>query len=322
MTTFLQVDGLKKYFPLGKGILSSDKRHVRAVDDVNFTMRQGETLGLVGESGSGKTTLGRCILRLIEPTEGEIIFDGFDVMGANNHSLKEMRRQMQIIFQDPYGSLTPRMRLRSLLKEPLKIHKLYHGQDIEDNIVEAMTRVGLQPDYMHRFPHELSGGQRQRVAIARALMLHPKLIIADEPVSALDVSIQAQILNLMVKLQNEMGLSYLFITHDLSVVKYMADRIAVMYLGRIVEISKREELFINPLHPYTRALLSAIPRVRKKNGVNESKIHLEGEIPSPINPPTGCHFHPRCPQRTEDCKVLKPKLREMGNEHMVACPEC
>ena len=287
------------HFPLGQGFLTSKKGCVLAVDGVSFNIESGETLGLVGESGSGKTTVGRCILRLIEPTSGRVFFEDTELTSLHPQELKAMRRHMQIIFQDPYGSLTPRMRLSSILKEPLEVHSLGSEKQQKESIAAMLEKVGLRPEHMERFPHEFSGGQRQRIAIARALMLRPKLIVADEPVSALDVSIQAQILNLMVKLQREMGLSYLLISHDLGVIKYMSDRIAVMYLGKIVELANRDELYTNPQHPYTKALLSAIPQT--KPGLRRERIQLNGEVPSPIRPPAGCHFHPRCPYRIESC---------------------
>jgi oligopeptide transport system ATP-binding protein len=316
-TPLLEVTNLKKYFPLESGLFSKKKEQVHAVDDVSFVISHGQTLGLVGESGSGKTTTGRCVLRLIEPTAGRVTLNKTEITGLSRTELKKIRRNMQIIFQDPFGSLTPRLRLYSILKEPLAIHSIGSKSEYKDRIAQILRKVGLRPEHMTRFPHEFSGGQRQRIAIARALMLNPDLIIADEPVSALDVSIQAQILNLMVKLQKELGLSYLLITHDLSVVKYMADRIAVMYLGKIVEIADRDELYLNPLHPYTVALMSAIPRIRTCDRRN--KIYLGGEVPSPINPPSGCSFHPRCSKRMDLCIKKQPKVKSIGGNHMVAC---
>ena len=315
----LQVTHLKKYFALDKGLFSGKKGRVHAVDDVSFHIGHSEILGLVGESGSGKTTVGRCILRLIEPTAGSVVFDGTDITRLSNASLKAMRRHMQIIFQDPYGSLTPRMRLAALLTEPLSIHTKgkRSKQATRDTVAEMLDRVGLRPELMDRYPHEFSGGQRQRIAIARALMLNPKLIIADEPVSALDVSIQAQILNLMVRLQKEFQLSYLFISHDLSVVKYISDRIAVMYLGKIIEMAARDELFANPAHPYTEALLSAIPVSKPMD--RRERIYLGGEVPSPINPPAGCSFHPRCSHRFDLCDTAIPSFKPIDRGHFVAC---
>jgi oligopeptide transport system ATP-binding protein len=317
MQPLLTVGLLKKYFPLNRGIFSATKSMVRAVDGVSFEIQKGETLGLVGESGSGKTTVGRCILRLIEPTAGDVLFDDKNVTRLPSSELKKLRRQMQIIFQDPYGCLTPRMRIRALLKEPLEIHGIGTKAEYTDRVVTILRRVGLRPEHMNRFPHEFSGGQRQRIAIARTLMVNPELIIADEPVSALDVSIQAQIINLLVALQRELGLSYLLISHDLSVVHYMCDRIAVMYLGKIVEMTSRSDLYLNPLHPYTQALLSAIPE--SKTGPKREKILLGGEVPSPINPPQGCSFHPRCNYKMEECTKVEPLLKGVGDSHWVSC---
>lgn len=317
MQPLLSVGLLKKYFPLGQGIFSGTKAAVRAVDGVSFTIQKGETLGLVGESGSGKTTVGRCILRLIKPTAGDVWFDNMNVSCLPSSELKQLRRRMQIIFQDPYGCLTPRMRIRNILKEPLEIHGIGEKAEHTDKVVTILRRVGLRPEHMNRFPHEFSGGQRQRIAIARTLMVNPELIVADEPVSALDVSIQAQIINLLVKLQREFRLSYLLISHDLSVVHYMCDRIAVMYLGKIVEISSRSELYLNPLHPYTQALLSAIPK--PKTGSKQKKILLGGEVPSPINPPAGCSFHPRCRLKMKECTRVEPLLESVGDSHWVSC---
>jgi oligopeptide/dipeptide ABC transporter ATP-binding protein len=317
MAPLLTVGLLKKYFPLARGFFSDTKAMVRAVDGVSFEIQKGETLGLVGESGSGKTTVGRCILRLIKPTAGEVLFDNMNVARLPASELKQLRRQMQIIFQDPYGCLTPRMRIRSILKEPLEIHGIGTKAEQTDRVVTILRRVGLRPEHMNRFPHEFSGGQRQRIAIARTLMVNPELIIADEPVSALDVSIQAQIINLLVELQRELGLSYLLISHDLSVVHYMCDRIAVMYLGKIVEMTSRSDLYLNPLHPYTQALLSAIPE--PKTGSKREKILLGGEIPSPINPPDGCSFHPRCIHKMEECTRVEPVLKGVGDGHYVSC---
>jgi oligopeptide transport system ATP-binding protein len=317
LAPLLKVENLKMHFPLGQGFLASKKGCVFAVDGISFNIDSGETLGLVGESGSGKTTAGRCILRLIDPTAGQVSFEDTELTSLKSKEMKAMRRHMQIIFQDPYGSLTPRMRLSSILKEPLEVHSLGSEKQQKEAVAAMLEKVGLRPEHMERFPHEFSGGQRQRIAIARAFMLRPKLIVADEPVSALDVSIQAQILNLMVKLQKEMGLSYLLISHDLGVIKYMSDRIAVMYLGRIVELAHRDELYTSPRHPYTEALLSAIPRV--KPGLRQQRVQLSGEVPSPIRPPKGCHFHPRCRYRIEPCDQSTPILRDIGNNHLVAC---
>ena len=317
MAPILTVGLLKKYFPLDRGLFSGSKAMVRAVDGVSFEIQKGETLGLVGESGSGKTTVGRCILRLIEPTAGDVLFDNMNVTRLPASELKRLRRRMQIIFQDPYGCLTPRMRIRTILKEPLEIHGIGTKAEQTDRVVTILRRVGLRPEHMNRFPHEFSGGQRQRIAIARTLMVNPELIIADEPVSALDVSIQAQIINLLVALQRELELSYLLISHDLSVVHYMCDRIAVMYLGKIVEMTSRSDLYLNPLHPYTQALLSAIPE--PKTGPKREKIILGGEVPSPLNPPEGCSFHPRCSYKMEECSKIEPSLKGVGDSHWVSC---
>ena len=314
----LEVRNLKKYFPITGGILSKTVGNVFAVDGVSFFLDKEETLGLVGESGCGKTTAGRVILRLIELTDGEIYFEGQDITRLPKAEMRDLRRHMQIIFQDPYASLNPRMTVGNILGEPLRIHKVAKGQALEDRVAELLEKVGLHPDHRRRYPHEFSGGQRQRIGIARALALNPKLIVADEPVSALDVSIQAQVINLLEDLKREYGLSYLFIAHDLSVVEYMSDRVAVMYLGKLVELAASDELYRNPKHPYTQALLSAVPipnpRSEKKRQI------LEGDVPSPINPPKGCHFHTRCRYRVDDCSQFEPAFSDTGNGHYVACP--
>lgn len=314
----LEVRNLKKYFPITGGILSKTVGNVFAVDGVSFFLDKEETLGLVGESGCGKTTAGRVILRLIELTDGEIYFEGQDITRLPKAEMRDLRRHMQIIFQDPYASLNPRMTVGNILGEPLRIHKVAKGQALEDRVAELLEKVGLHPDHRRRYPHEFSGGQRQRIGIARALALNPKLIVADEPVSALDVSIQAQVINLLEDLKREYGLSYLFIAHDLSVVEYMSDRVAVMYLGKLVELAAADELYRNPKHPYTQALLSAVPipnpRSEKKRQI------LEGDVPSPINPPKGCHFHTRCRYRVDDCSQFEPAFSDTGNGHYVACP--
>ena len=314
----LEVRNLKKYFPITGGILSKTVGNVFAVDGVSFFLDKEETLGLVGESGCGKTTAGRVILRLIELTDGEIYFEGQDITRLPKAEMRDLRRHMQIIFQDPYASLNPRMTVGNILGEPLRIHKVAKGQALEDRVAELLEKVGLHPDHRRRYPHEFSGGQRQRIGIARALALNPKLIVADEPVSALDVSIQAQVINLLEDLKREYGLSYLFIAHDLSVVEYMSDRVAVMYLGKLVELAAADELYRNPKHPYTQALLSAVPipnpRSEKKRQI------LEGDVPSPINPPKGCHFHTRCQYRVDDCSQFEPAFSDTGNDHYVACP--
>ena len=308
---------LKKYFPIDGGILYGKRRFVRAVDGVSFEIEKGKTLGLVGESGSGKTTVGRCILRLIEPTAGDVLFEDLNVTAMPQSRIRDLRRQMQIIFQDPFGCLTPHMRLKAILREPLDIHGIGSRSDRKKVVASSLEKVGLRPEHANRFPHEFSGGQRQRIAIARALMMKPKLIIADEPVSALDVSIQAQIINLMVDLQKELGLSYLLISHDLGVVHYMCDRIAVMYLGRIVEMADRRNLYANPLHPYTQALMEAIPRIGSDR--LGKRVYLGGEVPSPINPPSGCTFHPRCAYKKNECEKELPHLKEIGGAHILAC---
>ena len=313
----LEVHGLKKHFPITRGVFSRTVGYVRAVDGVSFTMRRGETLGLVGESGCGKTTAGRSILRLIEATAGRVLFNGTDVFDLKRSELRAVRRRMQIIFQDPYSSLNPRMTVGGMLAEALRIHKLTDGSDTRERVAELLETVGLRPDYARRYPHEFSGGQRQRIGISRALAVNPEFIVADEPVSALDVSIQAQIINLLQDLQGRFGLTFLFVAHDLSVVKHISNRIAVMYLGRIVEIAESRTLCSNPQHPYTRALLSAVPepdpRVRKQRTV------LTGDVPSPANVPPGCPFHPRCPEREDACTKIVPELLEIDPSHSVAC---
>ncbi len=316
-TPVLEIEDLKKHFPIRKGILSRTVGQVYAVDGVSFTIHEGETLGLVGESGCGKSTIGRTILRLIEPTAGAIRIDGTDITGIDKKALRPYRRQMQIIFQDPFSSLNPRMTAGDIVGEAMKFHGLAQGKAWTERVAALFERVGLRQAQMRAFPHEFSGGQRQRIGIARALALNPRLIIGDEPVSALDVSIQAQVINLLMDLQKEFKLAYLFIAHDLAVVEHISHRIAVMYLGKIVEHTDKRTLFTNPQHPYTEALLAAVPvpnpSLKRKRRV------LQGDVPSPINPPSGCHFHTRCPYAEERCRIEAPKLKPVGSDHWVAC---
>jgi oligopeptide/dipeptide ABC transporter ATP-binding protein len=313
----LEVTDLKKHFAIQKGLLRRTTGRVLAVDGVTFSIRHGETLGLVGESGCGKSTVGRTILRLIEPTEGSIKIDGRDITRLNKSELRPYRRQMQIIFQDPFSSLDPRMSAGAIVGEPLRVHRLARGKERTARVAALFDRVGLRKVQMDNFPHQFSGGQRQRIGIARALALNPKLIIADEPVSALDVSIQAQVLNLMMDLQRELGLAYLFISHNLAVVEHISHRIAVMYLGRIVEYTDKKTLFTRPLHPYTESLLLAVPV--PDPAVKRQKRVLEGDVPSPVKPPPGCHFHTRCPYVFDRCRVESPALREVKPGQLVAC---
>ena len=315
--TLLEVTNLKKYFPIKGGVFSKTVGFVYAVDDVSFTVGKGETLGLVGESGCGKSTTGRSILRLIEPTDGKVTFEGQDVTALDKNAMRALRREMQIIFQDPYASLNPRMTVGSIVGEPLEIHKIARGREKTERVASLLQKVGLRAEDMRKYPHEFSGGQRQRIGIARALALNPKLIVCDEPVSALDVSIQAQVINLLEDLQEEFGLSYLFIAHNLNVVEHISNRVAVMYLGQIVELASDTDLYNDAQHPYTEALLSAVPipdpTVKKK------RIILQGDVPSPINPPSGCHFHTRCMYKEKICEEEAPEFKHIGGGHWVAC---
>jgi peptide/nickel transport system ATP-binding protein len=315
--SLLEIRNLKKHFPVGEGLFSRGKGAVKAVDGVNLSIEEGETLGLVGESGCGKSTLGRAILRLIEPTSGEIRFLGKNLLALSQRELREARREMQIIFQDPYASLNPRMRVGDIVGEGLEIHKLAKGKAKRDRVMELLHQVGLRDDHYDRYPHEFSGGQRQRIGIARALAVNPKFIVCDEPVSSLDVSIQAQIINLLQELQEKMHLTYLFISHDLRVVEHISHRVAIMYLGKVVEIAKSDTIYRDAKHPYTRALLSAvpIPDMEKK----KERVVLEGDVPSPVNPPSGCTFHPRCSYREAICSQTEPPLEFSADGHGVSC---
>lgn len=313
----LTVENLKKYFPLKRGLVRRTKDYIKAVDGVDFVLKKGETFGVVGESGCGKTTLGLCILRLEEPTEGKVYFENKDILSYDRKKMRRLRRDMQIIFQDPYSSLNPRKTVGQIIGEPFVIHGILSRRDVRERVEHLMDLVGLLPEHFHRYPHEFSGGQRQRICVARALALNPKLVIADEPVSALDVSIQAQILNLLVQLQRQFDLTYLFISHDLSVIRHISDRVAVMYLGRIVELATSHLFCDHPLHPYTEALMSAAPipnPLRKREG-----ILLQGDVPSPINMPPGCTFHPRCRYFKDVCTRRVPRMEEIEKGHLVAC---
>ena len=313
----IQVKRLKKYFPVRAGFLQRVVAQVQAVDDISFNIREGECLGMVGESGCGKTTVGRTMLRLIEPTAGEVIMDGVNVLKLKGREMKAMRRNMQVIFQDPYASLDPRMPIGESVMEGLKIHGIGNPKDRWEAVIQMLKKVGLEDYHAKRYPHEFSGGQRQRIGIARALVLRPRFIVCDEPVSALDVSIQSQVLNILKDLQGEFSLTYLFIAHNLSVVEHISNRVAVMYLGKMAELTGREELFINPLHPYTQALMSAIP-IPDPN-IKRTRIILKGDVPSPLNPPKGCRFHPRCPIAMDICSQKEPEFKEVKPDHFVAC---
>jgi oligopeptide transport system ATP-binding protein len=315
--TLLEVRNLKKYFPVRRGVLSRVVANVQAVDDVSFTILKGETFGLVGESGCGKTTAGRAVLRLIEPDSGEIRFDGIDLLKLNPEELRQRRRDMQIVFQDPYASLNPRMKIRTIVGEPFAIHKIAQGADREDRVAELLKVVGLDPSAMDRYPHEFSGGQRQRIGIARALALKPKLIVADEPVSALDVSIQAQITALLADLQKQFGLTYLFISHSIPVVEQLSNRVGVMYLGKLVEVGTAEQVCLQPKHPYTQSLISAVPVPDPM--AKKERIVLKGDVPTPLRPPSGCRFHTRCPIAEERCRVEEPPLRMHDDGRLAAC---
>jgi peptide/nickel transport system ATP-binding protein len=318
----LEIKNLQKFFPIRKGFIKKVVGHIRAVDDVSFYINEGETLGLVGESGCGKTTTARCILRAFKSTGGKILFrtqagQVVDVATLSDNEIRPLRREMQMIFQDPFASLNPRMNLLDIVGEPLLVNGINNRQERTERVAELLRLVGLRPEYMRRFPHAFSGGQRQRIVIARALALHPRLVVADEPVSALDVSVQAQVLNLLLELQQELHLTYLFVAHDLSVVKHITDRVAVMYVGKLVETAPTEELFHQPKHPYTAALMSAVPVADPR--IRSRMIPLEGDVPSPANPPSGCYFHPRCPHAIDICSIHSPVLEEISPNHYVGC---
>jgi oligopeptide/dipeptide ABC transporter ATP-binding protein len=317
MTPLLEVRNLKKYFPVKKGVFSKTVAHVRAVDDISFSLAPGETLGLVGESGCGKTTAGRSLLRLIEPTSGEIVYNGANLLALSPAEMRRYRKELQIIFQDPYSSLNPRMTVGAIVAEGLVVHGIGSKAERQEAVKDVLQRVGLDPGYINRYPHEFSGGQRQRIGVARALALNPKFIVCDEPVSALDVSVQSQVVNLLVELKEKYGIAYLFISHDLSVIQYISDRVAVMYLGEIVETARSADLYEKPLHPYTKALLSAVPVPDPER--KRSRIILQGDVPSPLRPPSGCRFHPRCPVAIQGlCDGVQPRMKDYGG-HLVAC---
>ena len=320
--TLLEVNDLKMHFPIRKGFFRRVVGHVKAVDGVSFTITKGDTFGLVGESGCGKSTTGRCIMRLLDPTDGEILYHGDNgklthIERLSGEAMRPFRRHMQIMFQDPYASLNPRLTLKHIVGEPLVINNICRGKELEDRVAQLLRSVGLSPEHMNRYPHAFSGGQRQRIGLARALALNPEFIVADEPVSALDVSVQAQVLNLIEDLQEQFGLTYLFIAHNMSVIKHICDHVAVMYVGRIVEVAETKELFANPLHPYTEALLSAIPKPDPRG--NRKRIVLEGDVPNPANPPNGCYFHPRCSYAKDICSQETPPLQEIRPGHLAAC---
>ncbi|WP_259425279.1 ABC transporter ATP-binding protein [Bacillus velezensis] len=318
--TILELKDVKKYFQIRSGFFQRKVGDIKAVDGVSFSLKRGETLGIVGESGCGKSTAGRTMIRLYKPTDGRILFKGQDISGLSEEKLrKSVRKNIQMVFQDPFASLNPRKTLRSIIKEPFQTHHMYSMSERNERVEELLAKVGLHPSFANRYPHEFSGGQRQRIGIARALTLNPELIIADEPVSALDVSIQAQVINLMEELQEEFNLTYLFISHDLSVVRHISDRVGVMYLGKMMELTDKHELYGNPLHPYTQALLSSVPVTRKKDAVKRERIILKGELPSPANPPKGCVFHTRCPMAKPICKEQIPAFEEAAPGHYVAC---
>ncbi len=318
-TVILETKNIKKYYPVREGLLNKATKYVKAVDGIDLTIYEGETFGLVGESGCGKSTLGRTLIKLVEPTDGEIQFMGKEISKLSDSEFKKYRKDMQLIFQDPFASLNPRMRVGDILKEPFDIHNLYSKKERNEKVLEILEDVGLRKDVVHRYPHEFSGGQRQRIAIARALTLSPKLIVCDEAVSALDVSIQSQIINLLKKIQKEYNMSYLFISHDLSVVKYISDRVGIMYLGNLVESGSKHEIFKNPLHPYTEALISAVPNPNPRKAKKRERIILEGDVPSPVNPPPGCYFQTRCPKVKPICKEVKPEFIQINDNHHVAC---
>ncbi|MGV7975449.1 MAG: ABC transporter ATP-binding protein [Anaerolineaceae bacterium] len=315
----LQVQNLKKYFPVSRQLFSSQRRYVKAVDDVSFDVLEGETLGLVGETGCGKTTVARTILQLYRPTSGQVLFDGVDLASLQENDLRKMRSRMQMIFQDPYASLNPRMTVGAIIAAPLDVHTQLNQKEKRERVQELLKLVGLNPDFVNRYPHEFSGGQRQRIGIARALALNPDLIICDEPISSLDVSIQAQVVNLLEELQNRLGLTYIFVAHDLSMVRHISDRMVVMYLGKVMELADRNEIYLHPLHPYTRALMSAVPIPDPDKARNRKRIILKGDIPSPLNPPQGCNFNTRCPIAAERCFKEDPEYREISPNHWVAC---